>query len=285
MKKEFVVPQREGRQQETRFIPSNYKDNPYLNKEYIEYLERLTGTLGRAWRQGDFDIFAGQYFEEWDHGKHVIDPFPIPLDWKRLRGIDHGRNAPTAGIWGAVDYDGRIYWYREYYSHRPDLQEQGFDADVNAQNIARLSLGESYKLQVMDSACYSKTGSGETIAEIYQRNGVYSEPWPKNRIAGWNLFHEYLRIQPDEKPKMFFFKGCLNSIRTIPELQMDEKNMEDVDTSGEDHVADAIRGILESLHEAKTAKPKSAIEQKLEKLKQSTRLSPLNLNSFYNRNA
>ena len=34
---------------------------------------------------------------------------------------------------------------------------------------------------------------------------------------------------------------CVDSIRTIPALQHDEDNIEDVDTEGEDHAADETR--------------------------------------------
>lgn len=218
----FVDPHREGTEFKTRFVPSTYRENPYLNVEYTEYLEGLTGNLGKAWRDGDFDIFEGQFFNEFSRTVHVIEPFAIPETWKKIRTIDHGRTAPTACLWGAVDHDGRVYWYREYY-------RAGEDADLNAQEIARMSEGETYWATVMDSACYSKTGYGETIADIYRNNGVYADPWPKNRLAGWALFHEYLRHTPVEKPKMLFFKTCHEVIREIPAAIHDDIRPEDLD--------------------------------------------------------
>lgn len=232
VKSKFVKPFQQGTETKTRFIKSGYKDNPYLNKEYVDYLEDLTGMLGKAWRDGDFNIFAGQYFSEWNQDTHVVEAFEIPDTWKKIRCIDHGRTAPTACLWGAIDYDGKIWWYREY--HMTDV-----DADINAQAIAKLSIGEKYVFTVLDSACFSKTGSGETIAEIYLRNGVYAEPAKKNRLAGWALFHEYLRGDKDTlgefKPRMVFFRGCINAIETIPTLIHDERHMEDLDGMNIDH--------------------------------------------------
>ena len=40
---------------------------------------------------------------------------------------------------------------------------------------------------------------------------------------------------------IFFFDGCVDSIRTLPALQHDPDHMEDVDTEGEDHAPDEIR--------------------------------------------
>ncbi len=268
----FVDPFKSDRQVKTRFVPSTYRENPYLNVEYTDYLEGLGGNLGKAWRDGDFDIFEGQFFNEFNSNVHVIEPFPIPDTWRKFRAIDHGRTAPTAAMWGAVDHDGAIWWYREYY-------KAGVDADVNAKEIARLSEGEKYWFTLIDSACYSRTGNGETIADIYRNNGVNAEPWPKNRLAGWALFHEYLR----DGPKMRFFKTCYNAVRTIPTLIHDDRHPEDLDTSGEDHAADAVRGTLEFLREMKTPTPKSPIEQKLHEMKMRKTLNPQRLNAFYGR--
>ena len=108
----FVLPHQYGLEKNTRFIPSTYKDNPYLNKEYIDYLESLEGNLGRAWREGNFDVFEGQYFIEWDKNQHVIAPFTIPDNWKKFRAYDHGRENPACCKWFAIDYDGRVHVYR-----------------------------------------------------------------------------------------------------------------------------------------------------------------------------
>ena len=40
---------------------------------------------------------------------------------------------------------------------------------------------------------------------------------------------------------MYIFRNCQAFIRTIPILQYDEHKPEDLDTDGEDHVADEVR--------------------------------------------
>lgn len=222
-----------------QFIPSKVYDNKVLMKGDPDYVKRLEGLPEQERKMlldGSWDVFAGQYFSEWDMEIHVVAPFEVPEGWKRIRGIDHGRTAPTACMWGAVDHDGRIYWYREYYM-------AGRDADLNAQEIARLSQGERYSFTTLDSACFSQTGTGETIAEIYHRNGVACDPSPKNRLAGWSLFHEYLRpdiatsfnlsdqvvSQEGLRAKMVFFSNCVNAIRSIPTLIHDIRHPEDLD--------------------------------------------------------
>src|ERR1044072_3793357 len=66
VKATFVEPWKAGIEKYTRFIHATYKDTPILNVEYTDYLEGLSGQLGQAWREGDFDILAGVFFTEWN---------------------------------------------------------------------------------------------------------------------------------------------------------------------------------------------------------------------------
>jgi hypothetical protein len=284
------------------FVQALAYDNPTVTEKYIDSLKSLPPILRAAYLEGRWDVFEGQFLQEWNPRVHVVTPFDPPDTWRRIRAIDHGRTAPTACLWGAVDYDGNIWWYREYYA-------AGRDADVNAREIARMSAGENYWFSVMDSACWSKHG-GETIAEIYERNGVISEPWPKDRHARAAITHEFLRSQTplsvfrsevkmkesdplpesvsyDEMtgmvshaPKMRFMTTCPNSIRTLPMLVMDKNDPEDCDTDGDDHLYDCLGGALEYLHEGKTRKPLTTI-QKLMRKSHSSFVPPARLGDFY----
>lgn len=304
-------PPEETEADEFFFVQAFARDNPYLAENYEEQLKGLGEELRKAYLEGSWDLFVGQFFKEWQRKRHVCSPFDIPDSWKRIRCIDHGRTAPCACYWGAIDHDGRIYWYREYY-------QAGLDADVNAQKIKELSGDEKYIFTVMDSAVFAQHGSGETIAEVYERNGVKAVPAPRagrgtgtERSHGWVLFHEYLRwktpeslyreeykilkeivlkngegIKMDEgyvihQPKMIFFDTCRNAIRTIPSLNHDDLNPEDIDHKAEDHAADAIGFGLKMLHEGKSPKPASEMEKMLKRAKEKHKITPMNLKKFY----
>ena len=269
---EFELEEKEAN--EFVYVKALPSDNPHLAESYKVALQSLPERLRKAYWEGDWNIFEGQYFTEWSEGVHVVEPFTVPESWKKVRGIDHGRNKPTACLWGAIDYNGTLWIYREYYM-------AGVDADINAQEIAKRGFGENYLFTVLDSSCFSRTGSGETIAEIYARNGVMAEPSHKDRIAGWTLFHEYLRHSDITAPKMRVFSTCPNTIHTIPTLQHDNRRPEDVDTNGEDHAADAISYVLQSLHEMKSPAPQTLIEKRLQQFRSMHELTPNNFNRFY----
>lgn len=293
VRERFVLPSRAGTnvyldpdtKKETviRFIPSTYKENPALNPEYTTYLEGLGGSLGRAWREGNWDAFEGQYFSEWDHTRHVVAPFLLPPTWRRFRSIDpSGRDGITSCHWYAVDSNGRVWVYREYYYgigvKRKDgtTIEIGRDYDEHAKAIAALSrdedgIEEVYEYTIIDTAAFSKAGFSETAAEIFERNGVTGLlPAAKERLIGWNAVHTYLRWQPEEgsqdgytQPKLQIFSTCVNMARTLPLLLHDDIHPEDVDSRGEDHAADELRYFLRTLRDTKSEKPLSPVERRL----------------------
>ena len=248
---------------EIHFVQCLPTDNPHLAKGYIEELKKLPEKLRKAYLEGNWDVFEGQFFMEWDKNKHVVRPFKIPDNWKKFRTIDvGGRNGITCCYWCAVDYDGQVWVYREHYG-------TGMDSDEHARRITELSEGEKYQYTVIDNSAFDKIGLPETTAEIYIKNGVNDlVPCSKKRIMGWDIMHQYLRWDKDHEPRMKFFDVCVNAIKTIPMLIHDDKKPEDVDTRGLDHSGDSIRYILQTLREIQTPKPMTYLERRLKEIKE-----------------
>ncbi|MBQ9544094.1 MAG: phage terminase large subunit [Clostridia bacterium] len=106
------------RAEDYSFIKSLVSDNPALAARdplYRERLEALPEKLRRAWLDGDWDIFEGQFFEEFrdvpEHYAdrrftHVIDPFEVPSDWTLWRSYDFGYGKPFDVSWWAIVYEG-----------------------------------------------------------------------------------------------------------------------------------------------------------------------------------
>ena len=208
------------------FIPATVYDNKILmeaNPGYITNLLQLPPDVQKALLEGDWNIFAGQYFQEWRDRLHVSIPFKIPEGWIRFRMIDYGRTAPFCCLWGAVDYNKKVWIYREYYA-------TGKNADENAKKVVILSGTEKYSFTIIDPSVFAKTGQEYTIGELLSENKLECEPGDNDRLGGWAILHQYLTNN-----KIAFFSNCVNCIRTIPGLIHDEKNVEDVDTNGEDH--------------------------------------------------
>ena len=241
------------------FIPSFVQDNPALMKNDPSYIARLA-SMSEADRKallyGDWDSYAGQVFSEWrndpDHyidrvGTHVIAPFDIPSHWRIYRSFDWGYSKPFSCGWWAIDQEGVAYRVKEFYgckSDRPDTGLEMAPSDVFAE-IARQEredpLFRGKRIYgVADPAIWNRQ-TGDSIAEVAERLGIYFDHGDNERVAGWAQVHERLKFGKDGHPRLYVFNTCRDFIRTFPALVYDERKVEDVDSTMEDHIADETR--------------------------------------------
>lgn len=264
VKSTYVEPYKSETERGTRFIPATWKDNPLLNKEYISYLEGLSGQLGMAWREGDFDILAGQFFTEYREHIHTMPAFSIPSDWKKICAMDYGLNAPSSLGWYAVDEEGLLYKYRELY-------RSGLTFSKLAEEFVSMTpANEEISYLVADPSIWNRDGrsdDGLSGAEIFEnryreltKKSIRFERGNNDRLAGWAVYREYLRpFKKSDKviAKLRVMDTCPNWIRTIPLQVHDTRNPEDLDTDVEDHAHDETRYLLMS-----RPKPTITAEQK-----------------------
>lgn len=255
-----VHPDNEKEADQFQCIRADAGDNPYIDESYWEKtLGSLPPQKQKAYREGSWDLFEGQFFTDWDPKVHVVRPIEIPYSWHRYRSIDvSGMHGTTSCHWYAVDNGGNVWVYREYYA----LER---NADEHARHIAALSHDEEYRYTVIDNSAMAMQGLGETLAQVYERYGVRGlMPSPKgSRVAGWDAVGRYLRHDDKTPPKLRVFDTCTNMIRTLPSLVHDEKHPDDIDTNGDDHAADELRYLLQTLRDHRAAPPMSAIEKRL----------------------
>lgn len=243
------------------FIPSYVNDNVFLMRadaDYINRLKQLPEKERKALLCGEWDIFDGQVFAEWRNSalgrktrrwSHVIEPFEIPKEWRRYRAFDFGYSKPFAVSWYAVDGDGRAYNYRELYgcTGEPDVGIR-WTAQKIADEIRKIEETEDSGLHitgVADPAIWNNTGTEDgSIADMMERRGVYFEKGNHNRLAGKMQVHYRLAFDEEGLPMIYFFENCRNIIRTLPQLGYDSTRPEDVDTSQEDHLYDALKYFL-----------------------------------------
>lgn len=245
------------------FIQSLVQDNKVLMEiqpDYIRQLEALPPKLREAWLYGRWDVYEGQFFEDFiddpEHYKdrvhtHVIDPFEIPRGWKIYRSFDWGYAKPFSCMWFAMDYDGILYHILEYYgcNGTPNEGVKQVPQNVFAE-IHRIETEHPWLVGrdiqgIADPAIWDAE-RGESIADVAMKHQVFFSPGDNKRIPGWMQCHYRLCFDENGIPMFYVFKNCKNFIRTIPLLMYDEHKAEDLDTDGEDHIADAWRYMLMS---------------------------------------
>jgi len=244
------------------FIAAHLEDNQALVKadpDYERRLQALYPQLYRAYRFGDWDILSGQVFEEFRAEEHMVDPFPLDPGWFRFASLDWGYAKPFSIGWWAIDHDGRMIRYREWYGCEKGKHDVGVKlaAKAVAAEAWKLSVPEGCSDMVADPSCWNKMGlEGNCIAEEFAGAGWTMEPAINDRVGGWAKVHTMLKTRgSDGRPMMLAFHTCPAFRRIIPVLVADERHPEDVDTKQEDHVGDEVRYACMSPLSKRTSRP------------------------------
>jgi phage terminase large subunit len=226
------------------FIQAKATDN-YALKEadpgYLKWLDGLPEGLREAWRDGSWDIFAGQYFSEFSKPIHVIEPFVIPAHWKRYVSMDYGFGDMCAVLWEAIDEQGKVYVYREFC-------EKNVLPSAAAQRIKELSVNEKVIDFIAPPDLFAKMkDGGRSVAEQFGENGIYLTQASNRRADGWIAIKEQIKLidTPDggKTANLKIFTNCLNLITSLPKLQYDTDKL-DGDIIAEHkytHSPDALR--------------------------------------------
>lgn len=224
------------------FIPSLVSDNRFLiqsDARYVKRLENLSEKDKKALLYGRWDIFEGQYFDEWDRDLHVCRPFELPAHWKRYACMDYGLDM-LAVYFIAVDDEGKAYVYKEIY--KPNL------IISRAAQLIKSIISENLTAFYAPPDLWNRRqDSGKSVAGIFARHGIMLTKSINDRQTGWYAVKEFLHPYTDgigdKSRKLQIFSNCINLIRTLPALVHDDKNVNDVSSTPHEytHAPDALR--------------------------------------------
>lgn len=230
------------------FIPSLVFENKYIMEKdpnYVKVLENLPEDRKQAMLYGNWDVFDGQFFREFNRNIHVIEPFEIPLEWNRYIAMDYGLDM-FAVLFIAVDTKGKAYVYNEI--HKSDLIVS--DARQTLKSIMR---NHKYKAIYAPPDLWNRNrDTGKSTAELFFEGGIDLTKASNDRKAGWLNVKEWLKIKKAkneqtgevyEDSDIKIFSNCINLVRCLPQLQHDEKDPNDVATEPHEitHITDALR--------------------------------------------
>jgi phage terminase large subunit len=252
--------------QDYEFIRARIDDNPiYANDaEYRRTLETLPEHLRRAFLDGDWNVFAGQYFDIFDVGRHTARPEELRLEhwWPRWISIDWGFQHPSAVYWHCavpVDsrqfkveskdatrvrdsscnsqpstFNSRIATYREFV-------QNALSPRMLAQAIAERSGRERISEVFLSPDAFAHRTSESSIAEqlgdVLAANGLpRPAPADDDRIGGWQWMYQLL-----ESDAWVITDNCARLIECLPQLVRDTSRIEDIRKVDGDDAADAAR--------------------------------------------
>jgi phage terminase large subunit len=186
-----------------RMLHSRHEDNPSLHdgRDWtdsglmrLEVLDSLTGVRKERLRHGRWVAAEGVVYEEFERGKHLIEAFEIPSDWRRFRSIDFGFTNPFTCQWWAMDPDGRLYLYRELYRTQRLVSDHAAD-------ILRLSEGEYIEATVADHDAEGRA----TLESV----GILTEKADKSVLSGIERVQARMRTADDGFPRLLIMEGAL----------------------------------------------------------------------------
>lgn len=225
------------------FVPSLVQDNKFMleyDPDYIKRLDALPEKERKALKYGNWDIFDGQFFTEFDRNIHVIEPFVIPKDWYVYFVMDYGLDK-LAGYWIAIDYNNNAYVFREVYESNL-LVSQARD------KIKEMTNEDVYMYLAPPDLWNRHKETGKSTADIFAEKKITLYKTNNDRIQGWLQMKEWLKPYKDEQgcttAKLKIFNTCKNLIRCLPQVQHDAKRVGDIANEPHEltHSVDAIRG-------------------------------------------
>ena len=230
------------------FIPSNVYENKYLmehDPNYVRVLENLPEDRKQAMLYGNWDVFDGQFFPEFNRKLHVIEPFEIPEHWNRYIALDYGLDM-FAVLFVAIDTKGKAYIYNEIHKSNLIVSEA-------RQVLKSYMRDKQYKDIYAPPDLWNRNrDTGKSTAELFGEGGIVFSKAGNDRESGWLTVKEWIKPRKVrheqtgeliESSDLYIFSNCTNLIRCLPQLQHDEKNPNDVATEPHEitHITDALR--------------------------------------------
>lgn len=255
----------------TKLLNTYHKDNPayWDGKTWTEAgqryvlgkLQRLTGVRKERYLHNRWVNAEGAIYEDWNEDVHLIDPDDVPDFAYRFCSIDFGFTNPFVCQWWGVDHDGRMYLYREIYQTRLLVEDAAemikrFNAglsepdwvelDKDAQRKAAKD-GEKIRFYVADHDAEDR--------ETLRRRGINTQAADKAVSEGLQEVMGRLRIEDDDKPRMFIVRGARVSMdqslresgkptstqEEIGGYVWNDKKQKDEPVKADDHGMDTMR--------------------------------------------
>lgn len=257
-----IIRDEQGR--ERTYVHGSIFENVQLLANDPDYLKTLEATKDpnrrKAWLLGRWDINIGAFLEgAWDPEKHIVQPFPIPTHWKVWMAMDWGYGKPYSVGWYAKDPDGKTFRFRELYGCAKDEKTGKWLPNVGVKESPKTvaerirareahdeRLGLEMSLRLTGPDLFAKGGAQYgtqiTHAQTFRAEGVIFRPWwagPGSRKAGAMLVRQLL-----EEDQFAVFDTCEHFLRTVPTLEPDPDDPDDVDTEAEDHCWDELKSAL-----------------------------------------
>lgn len=201
-------------------MTSFHRDNPYLygrdgqptkaGADYLAVLNALTGVRRMRYLNGIWAAAEGQVYDDWNEQLNLVDPFPVPDDWRSVWTVDFGySNSFVFQVW-RIDGDGRAYLTHEI-ARRQRLVED------HARDILELMQANDWK---RPEAIVCDHDS-EDRATLERHLKMPTIPARKAVSRGVQLTQARVRPAGDGRPRLLVFRNAY--LNTDPLAKTDKR--------------------------------------------------------------
>lgn len=177
-------------------VESKTTDNIYNPKSYIRLMQRFKGRYYERFILGKWISFEGAVYDNWNPLIHIVKPFSIPQNWRRIRVIDFGYTAPFCCLWMAQSPEGQIYVYRQLYGSKRLVEDW-------AKDIKKHSEGEEHLIEA--NVCDWDAEDRATLERHLEITTV--EAYKDIRPGIQAVFGRLTPSDNKETPRLFFFEN------------------------------------------------------------------------------
>lgn len=257
-------------------IFGTWRENIYLSPEYVAELKSINDpNLKAAWELGSWDIVSGGALDDlFKRDVHIVPRFRIPDNWRVRRALDWGSSHPFAyGLWAEANgesarlEDGR--WFTPQPGSLIQCGELYGTTEIGTNRGVKWSptrVGEEiekYEAKLLNAGWVSNIRPGpadnqirdvretdsDTIEQkLYNGGKIRFGPSDKSngsRKNGLQIIRDRLEASTRrEGPGLYFMQNCAASIETVPIVPRHPVQLDDVDTTSEDHCYDMVRYVV-----------------------------------------
>jgi len=254
-----------------KYLPATLNDNKFTTQEYRNQMDALPERLRKAYVDGDWDAFEGQFFYTFNAEKQLIEPFEIPEGWELI-----GSNDPAWGGQGsfglqAKDYAGCIYRIGTLYLKEKTPQER---AEATNKFILENKFTKGRKPSMIISGVdawakkdrYAVMANDLTFADVFAQNGLFLTKAMTDRHNGWGAMRS---VMPDKYKIFKNFNAPL--VEQLTQTLTDDDDKEDIlgkgnDSAVEDHALDEARYGLMSIYTPSEPKKETFTQKRMREL-------------------
>lgn len=258
---------------------STLENRTNLPEDYVKGLLSQSQDYINRFVMGSWDTFSGQIFDEFNQQIHTLDPFPIPLEWERVRAIDHGQSGEhaTGVLWAAIDFFGNVFIYQEYKKYNDIVSNHAEQINLMSRTAAQDGqiIPDHYAYTVIDPSTHRRTQSDKeghifSVADEYFDHGIPTIAGQNDVIAGINRVKEFLKI--DElhyhpvyrndgdpimgAPHLYIFNSCTDLMEEVQQYRWkqafgtntnpDSDQISERPVKRNDHLVDPLRYLIMS---------------------------------------